>query len=43
MMYGLLGERLGHSFSPAIHRQLGDYDYRLVELAPEALFPTKKR
>ena len=39
MMYGLLGERLGHSFSPAIHRQLGDYDYRLVELAPEEVGP----
>lgn len=30
--FGLLGERLGHSFSPAIHRQLAGYDYRLVEL-----------
>ena len=26
--FGLLGERLGHSFSPAIHRQLAGYDYR---------------
>lgn len=24
--FGLLGERLGHSFSPAIHRQLAGYD-----------------
>ena len=37
--YGLLGERLGHSYSPAIHRQLGDYDYQLVELAPEEVGP----
>lgn len=37
--FGLLGEHLGHSFSPAIHRQLGDYDYRLVELPPERLEP----
>ena len=37
--YGLLGERLGHSYSPAIHRQLGDYDYQLVELTPEEVGP----
>ena len=37
--YGVMGERLGHSFSPAIHRQLGDYDYRTVELAPEEVGP----
>ena len=36
---GLIGEKLGHSFSPAIHRKLADYDYRLVELAPEELGP----
>lgn len=35
--YGLIGEKLGHSFSPAIHRQLADYDYRLFELQPEEL------
>ena len=33
--FGLLGEHLAHSFSPAIHRQLGGYDYQLVELSPE--------
>jgi len=32
---GLLGEKLGHSFSPAIHRRLGDYEYVLIEKAPE--------
>ena len=35
--YGLIGEKLGHSFSPAIHRRLGDYEYRLYELRPEEL------
>ena len=27
---GLIGERLGHSFSPRIHRELADYPYRLI-------------
>ncbi len=36
-VYGLLGERLGHSFSPEIHRQLGGYEYRLFEKKPEEL------
>lgn len=36
-MYGLLGERLGHSFSPQIHALLGDYEYKLFEVAPENL------
>ena len=35
--YGLLGERLGHSYSPAIHAALADYDYRLYEVPPEEL------
>lgn len=34
---GLLGEHLGHSFSPQIHRELADYEYRLIELAPDEL------
>ncbi|MCD7804148.1 MAG: shikimate kinase [Oscillospiraceae bacterium] len=29
---GLLGETLGHSYSPRIHAYLGDYDYRLYEI-----------
>lgn len=37
MRCGLLGERLAHSYSPAIHHMLGDYDYRLYEVAPERL------
>ena len=34
---GLLGETLGHSYSPAIHARLGGYAYRLYEVAPEQL------
>lgn len=36
-MYGLLGETLGHSFSPQIHSCLGDYEYKLFEVAQEDL------
>lgn len=35
MEYGLLGERLAHSFSPEIHALIGDYDYKLVELSDD--------
>ena len=31
MEYGLLGKKLGHSFSKEIHAMIGDYDYRLYE------------
>lgn len=31
MQYGLIGAKLGHSYSVAIHAQLGEYDYRLCE------------
>ena len=37
MKCGLLGRTLGHSYSPAIHAFLGDYDYALYEKEPEAL------
>lgn len=38
MEYGLLGEKLGHSFSPFIHGQLADYVYELCELpTPDAV------
>ena len=33
--YGLLGEKLGHSFSKLIHNRLGDYDYELYSVAKE--------
>ena len=34
---GLLGETLGHSYSPRIHEILADYEYRLYEKKPEEL------
>ncbi len=37
MNCGLLGEKLGHSYSPAIRARLGDYAYRLYEKTPEEL------
>lgn len=37
MEYGLLGEKLGHSYSPLIHRVMGDYDYQLYPVGPEEL------
>ncbi len=30
IQFGLLGEKLGHSFSPQIHAALAGYDYRLL-------------
>ena len=33
--YGLLGEKLGHSYSPQIHALLADYPYDLYEVAPD--------
>ncbi|MEF9961437.1 MAG: shikimate kinase [Erysipelotrichaceae bacterium] len=36
MEYGLIGEKLGHSFSKQIHQQLADYDYELLALNHEA-------
>lgn len=36
-IYGLLGRRLGHSWSVPIHTALGCPGYRLIELEPEAL------
>lgn len=37
MKYGLIGEKLGHSFSKEIHRKLGRYEYELKELAADEL------
>ena len=36
---GLIGEKLGHSFSPAIHTKLGTPEYGLFELQPDELGP----
>ena len=35
MKCGLLGEKLGHSYSPQIHAELADYEYKLYEKAPD--------
>ncbi len=35
--YGLVGQTLGHSFSPQLHRELSGMDYALFELRPEQL------
>lgn len=37
MQCGLLGRKLGHSYSPQIHSQLGSYDYQFFEKEPEEL------
>ena len=37
MEYGLIGEKLGHSFSKEIHAKIGDYPYELLELPREKL------
>jgi len=43
MEYGLLGEKLGHSFSPQIHRALKGYDYRLLPTPVEEVEPLLAR
>ncbi|MBQ9421228.1 MAG: shikimate kinase [Lachnospiraceae bacterium] len=35
MKFGLLGEHLRHSYSPAIHKELHGEEYRLYEVSPE--------
>lgn len=35
--FGLLGEKLGHSYSPRIHSMLADYEYRLYPVEREEL------
>ena len=37
MRCGLLGKKLGHSYSPQIHGYLGNYSYALFEKSPEEL------
>jgi len=37
MRCGLLGEKLGHSYSPQIHSYLGEYTYDLYEKTPDEL------
>lgn len=44
MEYGLIGKKLGHSYSKDIHNKIGNYDYELKEVLPEDLtnFMTEK-
>lgn len=35
MQYGLIGKKLGHSFSREVHSHLADYEYELLELPTE--------
>ena len=35
--YGLIGEKLSHSYSPEIHSMLTDYEYKLCEVAKGGL------
>lgn len=37
--YGLIGEKLGHSYSKLIHEQLADYTYDLIPLSKEEFAP----
>lgn len=37
MEYGLIGEKLGHSYSGVIHGKIGDYGYELCEIPKDEL------
>lgn len=41
--FGLIGKTLKHSFSPKLHKYLGDYSYELFELNPNELESFFKR
>ena len=43
MKYGLIGERLTHSFSAEIHYLLGGYEYSLIEVNPSDLAAFMKK
>ena len=43
MRYGLLGKKLGHSFSKDIHNTLGEYSYDLIEVEESNLSEFIKR
>lgn len=44
MIYGCIGEKLGHSFSKIVHNRLFDYEYELCEVEKDKLqdFMTKR-
>ena len=37
MKYGLIGEKLGHSFSKTVHSKIADYDYELLEISKQEI------
>ena len=37
MNYGLIGKKLGHSFSKEIHEKIGDYEYEICEIPEDKL------
>lgn len=37
MKYGLIGEKLGHSFSKEVHSMLSDYEYEICEIPRDGL------
>lgn len=39
MRYGLIGEKLGHSFSKEIHEKIADYTFDLIPLSKEEFAP----
>jgi shikimate dehydrogenase len=39
MRYGLIGEKLGHSYSKVIHEKLADYNYDLIPLSRDEFAP----
>ncbi len=39
MEYGLIGEKLGHSYSKIIHEKLADYEYEIKPLSREEFHP----
>ena len=41
--YGLIGEKLGHSYSKLIHEQLADYTYDLIPLSREEFHEFMKK
>lgn len=43
MKYGLIGERLGHSFSKEVHEKIGSYEYELLEIDREGLAAFMKK
>lgn len=43
MQYGLIGEKLGHSFSKEIHEQLAGYQYELCPLSRQEFAPFMQR